>query len=49
MVPLGDLLGWPTMKGLVETRILGGLTEDGRPCATVVFVKPPVSDYDSLW
>lgn len=49
MVPLGDLLGWSFGKGLVETRILGGLTEDGRPCATVVFVKPPTSDYDSLW
>lgn len=47
-VDIGNLLGWNSDMGLIETYLRSQLTEEGTPCLVLDFNKPPKYDYDRI-
>ena len=42
---LGDQMGWNLSKGYMDLSFSSQLTDDGTPCAVIVYGIPPVYDY----
>ena len=47
-IDIGNLLGWNSDMGLIETYLRSQLTEDGTPCLVLDFNRPPKYDYDRI-
>lgn len=48
-VPLGDELGWNTVKGVIKLHLGSQLTDDDRPCVVIDHDNPPVYGYDKFY
>lgn len=44
---LGDKMGWNLSKGYMDLSFSSQLTDDGTPCAVIVYGIPPVYDYQN--
>lgn len=44
---LGDNMGWNLSKGYMDLSFSSQLTDDGTPCAVIVYGIPPVYDYQN--
>lgn len=44
---LGDTMGWNLSKGYMDLSFSSQLTDDGTPCAVIVYGIPPVYDYQN--
>ena len=44
---LGDQMGWNLSKGYMDLSFSSQLTDDGTPCAVIVYGIPPVYDYQN--
>lgn len=47
-VDIGNLLGWNSDMGLLETYLRSQLTDEGEPCLVLDFEKPPKYNFDSI-
>lgn len=47
-VDIGNLLGWNSDMGLIETYLRSQLTEEGEPCLVLDFDKRPIYNFDRL-
>ena len=47
-IRIGNDIGWNIAKDLIEIEFSSQLTEDGTPCLTIGFTKPPVYEFYTL-